>query len=207
MFSFCFVFEIFSISDAFYVSCRINGSPDTMFSKGTNRQVYSLMGLLFLISFLTSTYNENLIKANLVQAYHIPSASMSPTLRQKDYILAGKYNFSVQQTRRGDVIVFKYPKDKKTDYVKRVIGLPGDKIEIVNNKVLINGVSLDEPYAVYNGSNQYGPYTVPEGNYFVMGDNRDFSQDSRSWGPVPAELIEGRVYKIYYPFSRSGPVR
>lgn len=206
VFSFCFVFEIFSISDAYYVSTRTNGSAQSLLAQGTKRQVYTLMGVLFLFGFLTNTYNENIIKGRLIQPYNIPSASMSPTLREKDYILATKYGFSPQNTRRGDVIVFKYPVDKKTDYVKRVIGLPGEKIEIVDNKVYINGKSLDEAYTVYKGSEKYGPYTVPEGNYFVMGDNRDFSQDSRVWGPVPVDMIEGRVYKIYYPFSRSGPV-
>ncbi len=207
MFSFCFIFEIFAISDAYYVSSRTNGSALSLLAQGTKRQVYTLITVLFLFGFLTNSYNENIIKGKLIQPYHIPSASMNPTLREKDYILATKYDFDPHQTRRGDVIVFKYPVDKKTDYVKRVIGLPGEKIEIVGNKVYINGKILDEPYTVYKGTGKYGPYSIPEGNYFVMGDNRDFSQDSRSWGPVPVDLIEGLAYKIYYPFSRSGPVR
>jgi signal peptidase I len=206
-FIFCFIFEIYAMNDAFYVSSRTNDSPSSLFFQGTRRQIISLLGFLFILALIFSTYNEYLFKNKIVQAYHIPSASMSPTLRKGDHILAAKYNFSREKTRRGDVIVFKYPKDKKTDYVKRVIGLPGEKINILNNEVFINGRRLDEPYIVYHGSEKYGPYTIPERSYFVMGDNRDFSQDSRVWGPVPTDLIEGLVYKIYYPFSRSGPLQ
>jgi len=200
-FIFCFIFEIYAMNDAFYASSRRNDSPSSLFFQGTRRQIISLLGFFFFMALILSIYNE------IVQAYQIPSASMSPTLRVGDRILTTKYNFSPEKTHRGDVIVFKYPKDRKTDYVKRVIGLPGEKISILNNKVFIDGKRLDEPYTASHNSERYGPYTVPQGSYFVMGDNRDVSLDSRVWGPVPVDLIEGLVYKICYPFSRSGPLQ
>ncbi len=110
------------------------------------------------------------------------------------------------EIERGDVIVFRYPKDRVKDYIKRVIGLPGDTVEVRSNKVYINGRKIDEPYAIFKGSlyftsqglDNFGPYKVPEGNVFAMGDNRDRSSDGRVWGPVPIGEIKGKAFMIYW---------
>jgi len=109
---------------------------------------------------------------------------------------------------RGDIIVFRYPRDRAKDYIKRVMGLPGDRVEVRSNKVYINGMAADDPHAVFKGSlffggdlDNFGPYTVPEGHVFAMGDNRDRSSDGRVWGPVPIGEIKG---KAFLPLALTG---
>jgi signal peptidase I len=115
--------------------------------------------------------------------------------------------------RRGDIIVFKYPEEPERDFIKRVIGLPGETIELRKKRVLIDGTQLDEPYVQYlsppdqdDGDEfdvrvQYGPVTVPPGHFFMMGDNRDNSQDSRYWGFLPQEYVKGRALFVYFSFG------
>ncbi len=148
------------------------------------------------------------IRALLIQAFRIPSGSMIPTLLIGDHILVEKVSYRLHKPRRLDIIVFKFPLDKSKDYIKRVIGLPGDTVKIVNKKVYINGKPLDEPYvqhtdpAILPGDisprDNYGPVVVPAHHYFVMGDNRDKSFDSRFWGFVPEKDIVGRAFIIYF---------
>jgi signal peptidase I len=120
--------------------------------------------------------------------------------------------------RRGDVVVFKFPEEPERDFIKRVIGLPGDTLELRQRRVFINGNKLDEPYAHYlfapgdgdeaasiDVRERYGPVTVPVGHYFMMGDNRDNSQDSRYWGFLPAHYVKGRALMIYWSFDLSPP--
>jgi signal peptidase I len=118
--------------------------------------------------------------------------------------------------RRGDIIVFRYPKGPETDYVKRVIGLPGDKVSIRDRYVYINGKRLDEPYVIhkdprvypvnpmtiepFRSRDQMSSFSVPEDEYWAMGDNRDFSSDSRYWGTVPRSMIKGRAFMVYWSF-------
>ena len=126
----------------------------------------------------------------VVQAFKIPSGSMLPTLQIGDHILVNKFIYDFEPIRRGDIIVFKFPQDETRDFVKRVVGLPGETLEIRGRQVLINGVSLREPYAVYSDGpfaqvlerEQLGPLVIPPGKLFMMGDNRDHSMDSRVWG-------------------------
>ncbi len=161
-----------------------------------------------------------IIRTFVVQAFKIPSGSMEPTLLVGDHILVNKFLYGVKipfirntiipisKPQRDDVIVFIYPHDTSKDYIKRVIGLPGDRIEIFDRKININGTLYDDKHGVYsevrNGAspkmaqNRYRPIIVPENHLFVMGDNRDHSSDSRFWGFVPLKSVKGKSFIIYW---------
>jgi signal peptidase I len=124
-----------------------------------------------------------------------------------------------REIRRGDVVVFKYPEEPERDFIKRVIGLPGDRLELRRKKILINGQAIDEPYVHLlepppaDGASPsddlrawYGPVNVPEHQYFMMGDNRDNSQDSRYWGFLPESYVKGKALFIYFSFEENGSV-
>jgi len=147
-----------------------------------------------------------LIRTFVVQAFTIPSASMSGTLLVGDYILVNKFIYRFRDPSRGDIIVFKYPWDENRDFIKRVVGVGGDEVVIKGRQVLVNGRPLDEPYAIFTGVNPHGdsghgPVTIPPGSYFVMGDNRDNSQDSRYWGLLKREKIRGKAFMIYWSWD------
>jgi signal peptidase I len=130
----------------------------------------------------------------------VESISMQPTLYPGDYVIVNKLAYRLKgNPHRGDVIVFRYPPNPEAiPYIKRVIGLPGDQIHIADGKVYVNGQAVVEPYLVVT-TNRGGDWTVPAGQIFVMGDNRNNSSDSRSWGFVPLENIIGRAEVIYLP--------
>ena len=160
------------------------------------------------------------IRTFVVQAFKIPSGSMEPTLLVGDHILVNKFIYGIKipfvrttlipigEPQRDDVIVFIYPVDKSKDFIKRVIGLPGDTLEMVGNKIIINGKPYEDHHGFYanqrdSGDNpenkqRLGPITVPPHQYFMMGDNRDHSYDSRFWGFVPSESIKGKAFIIYW---------
>ncbi len=156
------------------------------------------------------------IRTFVVQAFKIPSGSMIPTLLVGDHILVNKFMYGVKipfanktlipigAPQRDDVIVFIYPVDKSKDFIKRVIGLPGETLEINDRKIYINGKLFEDTYGVFKdsrrhfGKDNYGPFTIPEGHLFVMGDNRDNSHDSRFWGTVPLESVKGKALIIYW---------
>ncbi|HJU05869.1 MAG TPA: signal peptidase I [Nitrospiraceae bacterium] len=181
------------------------------------------------------------IRVFIVQAFKIPSGSMIPTLLIGDHILVSKLAYGFQwpsdckfrvsfppvtcyttktvvafgEPQRGDVVVFRYPEDEEKDFIKRIVGQPGDTIEIRNKVVYINGKSADDraftqrvdPGTIdgsINPRDNFGPVTVPMGSYFVMGDNRDQSLDSRFWGYVRAEKIRGKAFRIYWSWSGHG---
>lgn len=155
------------------------------------------------------------VRAFIVGMYYIPSESMLPTLQVNDHVMVTKFTYQMEAPERGDIFVFKYPPNdssgvpdgEKVDYVKRVIGLPGEVIEIKNGTVYIDGQPLEEPYLAEGTQMQdFGPETVPEDAYFAMGDNRNNSNDSRYWGPVEEAYIEGKVQWIYWPLDRWGRV-
>jgi signal peptidase I len=160
------------------------------------------------------------IRTFVVQAFKIPSGSMEPTLLVGDHILVNKFIYGIKmpfihttlipvsEPKRGDVIVFIYPVDQSKDFIKRVIGLPGDRIEIFGEKIYINGKPYDDKHGFYadqgSGSfrstvqSHFGPVTVPADHLFVMGDNRDHSYDSRYWGFVPLNFVKGEAFIIYW---------
>jgi signal peptidase I len=154
------------------------------------------------------------IRTFVIQAYKIPSGSMEPTLLVGDHILVNKFIYGIKvpfisktlvplgKPGRGDIIVFKYPLDKRKDYIKRVIGLPGDEIRIMDKEIFINGKPFGGGFGVYDKSSgrdsNLGPIGVPQNGLFVMGDNRDHSYDSRYWGFVPLDLVKGKAIVIYW---------
>lgn len=184
--------------------------------KSTIREYFE--ALLIAIVFV------NFARIFAFQAFKIPSGSMEDNLKIGDHIIVNKFIYGpeipalrglvpLRDVRRGDVIVFRYPADPSQDYVKRVVALPGERIDIRNKKVFIDGKLLDEPYVLfsdervhhvnhpYSTRDQFGPFVVPRGEYFAMGDNRDNSHDSRFWGTVPRSMIKGRAFMVYWSFD------
>jgi signal peptidase I len=168
-----------------------------------------------------------IIRAFLVQAFSIPSGSMQPTLKVGDYLLVSKFSYGIRNPfsnkvliplwtpQRDDVVVFIFPQDPSKDYIKRVIGLPGDRVRIVDKQVYINDKPLQTPQACYTDAtvipppyrplesprDNFGPVVVPPHSYFVMGDNRDHSYDSRFWGFVPMDALRGKAIIIYFSWA------
>lgn len=192
--------------------------------KSTAREYYE--ALLIAIIFV------NFARIFVFQAFKIPSPSMEDNLLVGDHLIVNKFIygpafggplaklFPLRDVHRGDIIVFRFPENPEVDYVKRVIGLPGEVVTIRDKKVSINGRQLDEPYVVFDdpqtfpdepilGSyrvrDQFGPITVPDGYYFAMGDNRDRSADSRYWGGVPRGHIKGRAFMVYWSYAGDPP--
>ncbi|MDY2983976.1 MAG: signal peptidase I [Synergistes jonesii] len=147
-----------------------------------------------------------ILRTFVIQAFWIPSGSMIPTLEIGDRVLVLKfwYNMPSVDPKRGDIIVFKYPIDPRRDFVKRIIGLPGDRIEMKNGSVYVNDNELFEPYVKNTDTYNMAALTVPDKNYFCLGDNRPNSQDGRFWGFVPASFIKGPAVFRYWPLTRIG---
>jgi len=124
--------------------------------------------------------------------------SMIPTLQNGEYILVNKLAYKIGQPHRGDIIVFRLPGDETQDLIKRVIGLPGDTVKVSDGVVTINGEKLQEPY-IAQSPLYFGEWTIPSGNLFVLGDNRNDSRDSHQWGMLPLENIIGKSVVIYWP--------
>ncbi|HYM90530.1 MAG TPA: signal peptidase I [bacterium] len=143
----------------------------------------------------------------VVQAFYIPSGSMEPTLMVDDRILVAKFVYRLEPVRQGDVVVFRYPLNPQRDFVKRVIGLPGDRVALKDGVVFVGGQALSEKgYTIKPDFGNYGPVTVPARQYFVLGDNRNNSEDSRFFGYVPRGNIVGKATFIYWPLPRLGLV-
>ncbi len=158
-----------------------------------------------IIETITLTILMFLIIRFAVQNFRVDGMSMEPTLHNGEYILVNKAAYIFHAPQRGDVIVFEYPGDLQVDYIKRIISIPGDTISVVGTKVTVDGVTLNEPYINPNDiSNPFPPITnrvVGANEYFVMGDNRGNSSDSRQWGFVPQQNIIGEATFVYYPFN------
>ncbi len=193
----------------------------TPFKKSTAREYVESVIIAVILALFIRTFG--------VQAFKIPTGSMENNLLIGDHLLVNKFMVgptlsSLERTllpiraiRRGDVIVFKFPEEPSRDFIKRVVGLPGETLELRNKKISINGQPLDEPYVQlleppgatsqflevtsYDVRERYGPVTVPPNQYFVMGDNRDNSQDSRYWGFLPRDYIKGRALVIYWSYD------
>jgi signal peptidase I len=191
------------------------------FRKSTVREYFESIVIAVILALFIRTF--------VVQAFKIPTGSMENNLLIGDHLLVNKFVFAPAATaaertvlptgtiKRGDVVVFKYPEEPERDFIKRVIGLPGEVIEVREKKVYVNGSPLDEPYVHYmtppalrsdlhevtsiDVRERYGPVTVPADHYFVMGDNRDNSQDSRYWGFLPRSYVKGKALLIYWSFD------
>jgi signal peptidase I len=164
------------------------------------------------------------IRAFVIQAFKIPSGSMKPTLQVGDHILVNKFIYGTnipftntkilpfKKPQKGDIIVFIWPVDRKKDFIKRVVGIEGDKLEIIDKKLYINGSLLDSPNAVNSDDrifpkdiqprDNYGPVIIPQDSLFVMGDNRDESYDSRYWGVVNLKEVKGKAFIIYWSWDK-----
>ena len=142
------------------------------------------------------------LKAFIVEMYWVPSESMVPTIMVKDHVVVTKFNYWLREPERGEIVVFESPVEKNKNLIKRLIGVPGDTIEFKDNVLYINGEQVQEDYLsdeVFTAD--YGPIIVPEEMYFMCGDNRQRSYDSRSWGFVSKEQIIGKGVAIYWPIK------
>ncbi len=188
------------------------------FRKSTAREYFESIVVAVILALFIRTF--------VVQAFKIPTGSMEPNLLVGDHLLVNKFVFAptlagaerallpMRPIVRGDVVVFKFPEDPERDFIKRIIGLPGETIEVRGTQVLVNGAAIAQPYAHFllphdpaaplndgDPRDRYGPVTVPAGHYFAMGDNRDNSQDSRYWGFLPGDYVKGRALMIYWSFA------
>lgn len=146
------------------------------------------------------------VRPFVVEAFWIPSASMVPTLKYGDRVLVNKFIYRFTEPERGDIIVFKSVQGDDQDLIKRVVGVPGDEIKVRGGRLFVNGEPQREPYVneKYPDRSFYAPTIVPKGHVFAMGDNRANSQDSRVFGPVPKENIEGEAFLRFWPPGRIG---
>lgn len=149
-----------------------------------------------------------ILRTFVIQAFWIPSGSMIPTLEPGDRVLVLKFWYSLPklEPKRGQIVVFKYPVDPRRDFVKRVIGIPGDTVEIKNGAVFVNGAEIFEPYVKNHDSYNMEQVVVPEDSYLCLGDNRPNSQDGRFWGFVPRKFLRGPALFRYWPLSRLGTI-
>ncbi len=196
-----------------------NAVPEAGPKKSLVREYAEALAIAFVLALV--------IKFFLFQAFSIPSGSMEKTLLIGDYLLVNKLSYGIRnpldnkvmipigKPQRGDVVVFIFPQDPSKDYIKRIIGLPGDTVQITSKKVFINGKLFETPQAHYEDSfiiptprspvesarDNFGPVEVPSNSYFVMGDNRDRSYDSRFWGFVPMDNLRGKAMIIYFSWA------
>jgi signal peptidase I len=196
----------------FFICVRLE-EAELDFPKSTVREYFESIVITAIIALFAMTF--------VIQAYKIPTSSMENNLLVGDHLLVNKFVYGLhsgilsellpyKEPKRGDVIVFKYPNDPNVAYVKRLIGLPGEKLEMIGRTIYINDQPIQEDYTRYinEGSvyEHFGPYHIPAGHFFAMGDNRDNSQDSRFWnGPeggfLPRDYLLGKALVIYWSFE------
>jgi signal peptidase I len=170
-------------------------SPKTSSSRVVMDMVETL--LLAVALFL----GINLITARI----RVDGPSMKPTLHNGEYVIVNRLAYKWAKPRLGEVIVFRFPRDPRKEYIKRVIGVPGDEVYITNKQVFVNGKLLDEPY-IAEAPQYYGTWRVPEDSLFVLGDNRNDSSDSHNWEFVPMRNMVGKALVVYWPPSAWGPI-
>jgi signal peptidase I len=184
------------------------------------KNIFREYGEAILIAVILALF----IRTFVVQAFKIPSGSMKPTLLIGDHILVNKFIYGVKvpflnitlipvkDPKRGDIVVFKFPEDPKKDFIKRVIAVAGDKVQIRDKKVYINDKPMEDPYGTHldphsirggaRPRDNFGPVAVPPDSFFVMGDNRDHSYDSRFWGFVDLSAVKGKAFVIYWSWDK-----
>src|SRR3989442_1184070 len=157
-----------------------------------------------LFAFATAIF----IVIFVIQPVKVEGTSMLPRLVDQERIFVNRFIYRFTDIHRGDIVVFWYPRDQNKSFIKRVLAIPGDEVEIRNGAVFVNGEKVDEPYLKpeFRDHESYRRQIIPEGQYFVLGDHRNSSNDSRNWGCVPRELIYGKAVFRYWPVSRLGPV-
>jgi signal peptidase I len=202
-----FLFFIYCVVDAVKLS-KVNKH---YILKPYNRWYYYILYWV-LASFIIQPLMSTTIKSNLIHAFKIPSGSMLPTIQIGDFILTKTKIFIKNNLTYGDIVVFPWPKDPSKDFIFRIIALGGDEIEIKNKKVYLNGNYLEEPYIINRDPriidskdfvrDNFGPKKIPDDCIFVMGDNRDESNDSRFWGYVKKSAVKGRAYFIYWSWDK-----
>lgn len=167
-----------------------------------------LQGIVVILAIMVMIY------LFIMSPQEINGASMEPTFHNKEFILTNKIEYKLHDPQRGDVVIFKSPRNKDIDYIKRIIGVPGDRVGLKGGSYYLNGEKLFEPYLATNtyisGGNylrEDGEIVVPKGRYFVSGDNRGHSSDSREFGPIPKEDFIGKAFLRYWPFSVAGVIQ
>jgi signal peptidase I len=192
----------------------------------SRRKTFALIAVAILAALLLNFLTQlgvGVVKAHLVQTYKIPSGSMQPTLLIGDHVFASKRAYRDRAPRQGELVAFNFPMDPRREFISRVVGVGGDRIEIRDKQLFVNGQAMDEPYVIHTdpeimtaGStanpfqqrDQMPPLVVPEGFSYVLGDNRDNSYDSRFWGPLDNALITGRPTSVYWSWdAEAGEVR
>jgi len=198
-------------------STEAKPSPKVENKKSGLRENVEAIAIAILLALFIRTF--------VVQAFKIPSGSMKETLQIGDHILVNKFIYGIRipfvqktiipikEPRKDDIIVFRYPENPKLDFIKRVVGVEGDIIEIHNKKLYVNDELVEREYAihtdphiipaVYNQRDNFGPVVVPPDSLFVMGDNRDNSKDSRFWGFVNLNAIKGKAFMIYWSWNKN----
>lgn len=226
-----FFVEVLAVKDAYDSAEKVNGSSGKFFE-----HKMTIVLIILIMLGLESMPIGPVIKSNFVEAFKVPAGSMYPTLIIGDHFLIGKSHLFYQSPRRGDIVVFPYPQYPTKNFVKRVIGIGGDKVQIISGELYINDQLISSkkldgqeagneqssnaigPPIIYEekidnaahlvqylrdkSATNAGPWQVPQDSVFVMGDNRDNSQDSRVWGPVPSSTIYGKALKIYWSWDR-----
>jgi signal peptidase I len=205
-----FVLPAIAVGIAFIVFCV----GDVISIAKRNKENYKLakynrwfiyVSYVIVASLALNIYTSFIINPYFIQAFKMPTGSMEPTMLIRDHFLVGKLIYKTTEPKRNDIIIFKYPRNPESAMVKRLVGEPGDKLEIIERTVYINGKPLKEEYAHYidpsSAGQHYGPVNVPPRQYFVLGDNRDNSMDSRFWGFVPRENLLGKPLFIYWSFE------
>ncbi len=180
-------------------------SSQTKQKKTVKEEVWEWIKSL-VIAFVLAMF----IRTFFFQAFKIPSSSMYPTLQVGDHLIANKLVYRFREPRRGEVIIFRFPDATHRDFVKRLVGLPGERVYIANGKVYINGVEVTDPRIrsrYYFNDEGMPEKTVPPDSYFVLGDNSANSFDSRYWGFVPRKDVLGEALFIYWPPNRWGMVK
>jgi signal peptidase I len=191
----------------------LSDNPNQQKKKSVVREYAEAIGIALLLALFIRTF--------VVQAFKIPSGSMIPTLLIGDHILVNKFTYGIKNPftgedwlemgdpQRHDIVVFKFPQNPSQDFIKRVVGVGGDRIEIIDKRVYVNGGLFIEPHAVNDkpetlpsARDNFGPVTVPPHSLFVMGDNRDNSHDSRFWGFVDLKAIKGKAFLLYWSWDR-----